>query len=64
MKNVITWFLVGVLALMALKALGVMFAALLPIAVLSFLLAIPVGFVILVGWGSTALWRGLTGPVR
>jgi hypothetical protein len=63
MKTLITWFLVGLLALMALKILGSMLAILLPFALFSLLLAIPVGFIVLVGWGTTALWRGLSRPV-
>ncbi len=63
MKTVITWLLVGLLALMALKILGSMLAILLPFALFSLLLAIPVGFIVLVGWGTTALWRGLSRSV-
>jgi hypothetical protein len=64
MKNALTWLLLGVLALMSLKLVGAVLAALLPFAILSLLLAIPVGFVILVGWGASALLRGLLTPAR
>jgi hypothetical protein len=57
MKTLLIMFLMGLMALFILKVVGGVLLALLPIVVLLGLLAIPLGFIILVGWGVMALLR-------
>lgn len=57
MKTLLIMFMVGLLALFALKVVSGVLLTLLPIVVILGLLAIPLGFILLVGWGVMALVR-------
>jgi hypothetical protein len=64
MKKLILVFLVAIAFVLTLKVAAVVLSLLLPVVLVTTVLAIPVFFVIAVGWGVTALWRGLERPAE
>ncbi len=61
MKSLLLFLILGVAILLSLKAAVAFLAMAFPLLVISLVMAVPVAFLLALGWGVTTLFRGVFG---